>query len=108
MEFFPDPSFCFRDHLSLRILDLPDFFLLLLTQSGQFIGSTKIIKKLFFILTSLCTIQKLHATCVVKRFQGPKISPCWWKSILQEVTTALTGRLEELNIAAQPCLKTGK
>lgn len=51
---------------------------------------------------------KSHATCVMKRLQGPKIPPCWWKTILQETTTSLTGRLEEFDVAAQPRLQTGK
>lgn len=42
----------------------------------------------------------------MKCFQRPKISPRWRKSILQEVTAALAGRLEEFNVAAQPRLQT--
>lgn len=41
----------------------------------------------------------------MKRLQGPKVPPRWRKSILQEVTAALTGRLEELDVAPQPCLE---
>ena len=44
----------------------------------------------------------------MKGFQGAKISPRWRKSILQEMTAALAGRLEEFNVAAQPRLQTEK
>lgn len=46
-----------------------------------------------------------HATGVVKCLKGPKVPPCWRKSVLQETTTALTGRLEEFNVAPQPGLQ---
>lgn len=46
-----------------------------------------------------------HATGVMKRLQGPKVPPCWRKPILQEATAALTGRLEELDVAPQPRLE---
>lgn len=41
----------------------------------------------------------------MKRLQGPKVPPRWRKSILQEATAALTGRLEELDVAPQPRLE---
>lgn len=44
----------------------------------------------------------------MKSFQGPKISPRWRKSVLQEMTAALAGRLEEFDVAAQPRLQTEK
>lgn len=40
----------------------------------------------------------------MKRLQGPKVPPGWRKSVLQEVTAALAGRLEELDVAPQPRL----
>ena len=49
-----------------------------------------------------------HATGVVKSLQGPKVPPCWRKSILQKTPTALTGRLEEFNVAPQPRLQTDR
>lgn len=41
----------------------------------------------------------------MKRLQGPKVPPRWRKSILQVTTAALTGRLEEFNVAPQPGLR---
>lgn len=51
-----------------------------------------------------------HAAGVVKRLQGPEVPPRWRKSVLQEVTAALAGGLEELDVAPQPRLgrKTGE
>lgn len=45
-----------------------------------------------------------HAAGVMKRLQSPKVPPGWRKTVLQEVTTALAGRLEELDVAPQPRL----
>lgn len=41
----------------------------------------------------------------MKRLQGPKVPPRWRKSVLQEATAALTGRLKELDVAPQPRLE---
>lgn len=48
--------------------------------------------------------KRSHAAGVMKRLQGPKVPPGWRKSVLQEVTAALAGRLEELDVAPQPRL----
>ena len=57
---------------------------------------------------SLClsvSVWSLHATRVVEGLQGPEVSPGWRKTVLQEPTTALTGRLEQLNVTPQPRLR---
>lgn len=60
-----------------------------------------------FLYTNQSKIQKLytgsvplHPTGVMKCLQGPKVPPCWGESVLEEVTTSLTGGLEEFAVAA--------
>lgn len=42
---------------------------------------------------------------VMEGFQGSEVPPCWGKTILQKLPTALTWGLEQLYVASQPRLK---
>lgn len=45
---------------------------------------------------------------VMESFQGPEVSPCRGKAILQKLPAALARGLEQLYVASQPGLKRGK
>lgn len=45
------------------------------------------------------TVSSLPA-CVVEGLQGTKVSPGRWKTLLQELSTALTRGLEQLDVAS--------
>lgn len=61
-----------------------------------------------FIYKQEANIDCLQTAGVVECFQGPKVPPCWRQTVLQEPATALTRRLEQFDVAAEPRLWTDR